>query len=241
MDLDPSTGAYYDNARWYNSANGGFFNRDPIAGDINLYRYCSNDPLVQTDASGLEPAPPDINSHLTYDQVQKLMADNLAKVKKQYVDGQKEPSCPSGDWLEWETKTQWTPGYAGGVSTLVDVEHCQTLHFVLDSEKIARWVTAPEGGLEVDGPWGTSLKIKGSAEYYVSGEVQVIQSIEVCYKQWHCCHCENGVTTCGGWNKYYTVTDKGFRKVWKDLKLIYGGSEFTPTGGTILGIGFNAD
>ena len=54
MDVDPLTGAYYDNARWYNPTNGTFFGRDPIgyAGGMNLYRYVSDRPTVHTDPSG---------------------------------------------------------------------------------------------------------------------------------------------------------------------------------------------
>ena len=66
MDIDPLTGTYYDNARWYNSTNGDFFDRDPIgyAGGINLYEYCNNLPTLLTDSLGLEatigpnPTPP---------------------------------------------------------------------------------------------------------------------------------------------------------------------------------------
>ena len=54
MDLDPLTGGYDDRFRWYNSTTGDFFNRDPAAADINLYRYCGNDPLINTDPDGLE-------------------------------------------------------------------------------------------------------------------------------------------------------------------------------------------
>ena len=54
MDADPLTGAYYDNARWYDPTNGTFFGRDPIgtAGGINLYEYCNDDPLVRSDPTG---------------------------------------------------------------------------------------------------------------------------------------------------------------------------------------------
>ena len=55
MDLDPLTGAYDDNARWYNYTTGTFVNRDPIGyrGGINLYEYCEDDPIRRTDSTGL--------------------------------------------------------------------------------------------------------------------------------------------------------------------------------------------
>jgi hypothetical protein len=45
-----------DNARWYDSATGRFWQQDPIgfsAGDGNLYRYVGNGPTNYTDPSGL--------------------------------------------------------------------------------------------------------------------------------------------------------------------------------------------
>ena len=43
MQLDPVTGLYYDNARWYDPANGVFICPDPLGftvGDSNTSRYC---------------------------------------------------------------------------------------------------------------------------------------------------------------------------------------------------------
>jgi RHS repeat-associated protein len=56
MVFDPVTGVYYDQARWYSVATSEFVTRDPIgflAGDLNLYRYCGNNPTVYVDPSGL--------------------------------------------------------------------------------------------------------------------------------------------------------------------------------------------
>ena len=58
MRLDPTTGLYYDNARWYDPGSGAFITRDPMgyaAGDPNLYRYCGNNPTSATDPTGLRP------------------------------------------------------------------------------------------------------------------------------------------------------------------------------------------
>jgi RHS repeat-associated protein len=54
-ELDLATGLYYYRARYYSASLGSFVNRDPIgylAGDMNLYGYCSSMPLFQTDPSG---------------------------------------------------------------------------------------------------------------------------------------------------------------------------------------------
>ncbi len=46
---------YYYRARFYNSATGGFISEDPVGfagGDVNLYGYARNSPLIYTDPSG---------------------------------------------------------------------------------------------------------------------------------------------------------------------------------------------
>ena len=58
MRLDPVTGLYYDNARWYDPANGVFISQDPLgfaAGDPNTGRYCFNSPTNLIDPTGLWP------------------------------------------------------------------------------------------------------------------------------------------------------------------------------------------
>jgi hypothetical protein len=36
------------------------FSHDPIAADVNLYRYCADDPLTHTDPTGLKTCGPDV-------------------------------------------------------------------------------------------------------------------------------------------------------------------------------------
>ena len=68
MEYDPTTGIYYDHARYYDAAIGRFVEQDPkgfAAGDTNLYRYVGNDPVSSADPSGdvdeplniLQPGP----------------------------------------------------------------------------------------------------------------------------------------------------------------------------------------
>jgi RHS repeat-associated protein len=57
MEYDSTTGLYYDHARYYNSVTGRFVSQDPKgfnAGDTNLYRYTGNDPINNTDKTGLD-------------------------------------------------------------------------------------------------------------------------------------------------------------------------------------------
>jgi RHS repeat-associated protein len=53
--FDPTTNLVYDGARFYSPAQGRFYSPDPIgyAGGNNLYGYVGNDPLNNTDPSGL--------------------------------------------------------------------------------------------------------------------------------------------------------------------------------------------
>jgi RHS repeat-associated protein len=53
-ELDPDTGLYYFNARWYDSELGRFVSEDPEGdpNNPNLYVYCANNPLVMLDPTG---------------------------------------------------------------------------------------------------------------------------------------------------------------------------------------------
>ncbi|MCD1653614.1 RHS repeat-associated core domain-containing protein [Treponema zuelzerae] len=52
-DSDETTGLYYLNARWYDSDTGRFITEDPIRDGENWYAYCSNNPVMFTDPTGL--------------------------------------------------------------------------------------------------------------------------------------------------------------------------------------------
>ena len=55
MQFDPSTGQYYDEARWYADHTGRFLRPDPLgfeAGDVDLYRYADNNVTTLTDPNG---------------------------------------------------------------------------------------------------------------------------------------------------------------------------------------------
>jgi RHS repeat-associated protein len=55
-EYDAETGLFYFRARYYNAEMGRFSQEDPIGfagGDVNLYVYVENKPLVDTDSSGL--------------------------------------------------------------------------------------------------------------------------------------------------------------------------------------------
>ena len=51
--LDNETGLYYYRARYCDGDLGRFIGRDPLETDLNLYRYCGNNPVLLVDPSGL--------------------------------------------------------------------------------------------------------------------------------------------------------------------------------------------
>jgi len=56
-ELDQETGLYYYRARYYDPTTGRFLQNDPVGfrgGDINLYRYVSNNPIYFRDPLGLQ-------------------------------------------------------------------------------------------------------------------------------------------------------------------------------------------
>ncbi len=85
MEYDSATGQYYDRARTYDPVTGRFTSQDPTgfgAGDGDLYRYVSNDPLSYTDPTGNQqvPVPPlDGKNHVT-----RLQAFNYNDFMAQY-------------------------------------------------------------------------------------------------------------------------------------------------------------
>jgi RHS repeat-associated protein len=60
-EWDEEIELYYYRARYYDPKAGRFISKDPIGfagGDVNLYRYAQNNPIISADPLGLEPPTP---------------------------------------------------------------------------------------------------------------------------------------------------------------------------------------
>jgi RHS repeat-associated protein len=69
MQYDPSTGQYFDHARWFGPTLGRFLQLDPkafAAGDSNLFRYAFNGPTDGTDTSGLDLGMPSLGDYWNF-------------------------------------------------------------------------------------------------------------------------------------------------------------------------------
>ncbi len=103
MDIDPLTGAYYDNARWYNPTNGTFLGRDPIGygSGINLYEYVGDNPLVRIDPRGTETIPIGGNQFLNPDGSTKPGWSNTKPggFNSNDVPWGNDPSGKPGKWF----------------------------------------------------------------------------------------------------------------------------------------------
>jgi RHS repeat-associated protein len=53
QERDEATGLQLHGRRWYDPATGRFASEDPIAADVNLYRYALNNPVLNVDPTGL--------------------------------------------------------------------------------------------------------------------------------------------------------------------------------------------
>ena len=61
-EFDSETGLYYYRARYYDSSTGRFLSEDPLefeGGDVDLYRYVANNPVMYIDPDGLGKLPGD--------------------------------------------------------------------------------------------------------------------------------------------------------------------------------------
>jgi RHS repeat-associated protein len=256
-ELDSDTGLYFYRARWYDAKNGRFISEDPIGfngGDRNLYRYVGNCTPTRTDPFGLlyteVPLPQSITWSLTPQQLQKMMADNLARVKKQYVDNQREPDCsykatgiPGTGEVEWEQEFYQPPAIVAG--SMRDKVYSKILVFPLESQNFNGDVTATSNS-QLNYYFG-ELGWTSTTTYAINGTLARQQFIELSWKRWRCkiqyCihytyliipHYSYKYTD---WTNYYSVKDLGYIIGWTNLTVLAGSTTHTISGGDVMGVG----
>jgi RHS repeat-associated protein len=104
MVLDPRTGLFYDEHRWYDAWTSTFVSQDPALADSNMYRYCGNDPVVYVDPSGLAS---------TQWQRKLLRAptflDSAGTVGyDMWVEWVRPDGAPKGATQDWQVNTRYT-------------------------------------------------------------------------------------------------------------------------------------
>jgi RHS repeat-associated protein len=239
---------YFVRARYCDPTVGRWLSEDPISygGKVNLYQYVGNNPLTRSDPRGLafstEVPLPQPDWSLSLDQQSQIMADNVAKVKKDYIEGQKEPACPGVLLVHYEdTKSE-------------------VLTFTIDTVNIRNRLITARTNPALYAYYGT-LNWADATQYDVSGTVAMKQFIKLSYKEWRCYkrepiyvespNCLFGRpgesvfqipywwrTTYGDWHKYYTsVEDLGWKAGWTSSSVLVGGTTHELTGGNIMGIG----
>ncbi len=108
--FDVETDLQYNRARWYDPATGRWQTQDPMgfaAGDSNLYRYATNDPLVSEDPSGLQEVVPAINWKTAKKITDPQQLKKLPNPNDLYKDAKdakgKSPNVP-GEWWSVDTR-----------------------------------------------------------------------------------------------------------------------------------------
>ncbi len=94
-----TTGLYYCQNRYYDPANGGWLNRDPIgyAGGMNMYGYCGGGPVGAADPTGA---------------IFETLLDLVGVFTDAYAFA-KDPSWENAGYLVWSIGATVTPGAPG--------------------------------------------------------------------------------------------------------------------------------
>ncbi len=119
-EWDAELGYYYYRARYYDPTAGRFLSEDPdqfAAGDVNLYRYTGNRPLVFTDPSGRTA----IVSYASFQDRAVRVANAAAGAALGYVCGYTDG---------WYTAS-YTPGADPESAAIAEARYATALGFVL--------------------------------------------------------------------------------------------------------------
>jgi len=106
-------GFYYMRARYYDPSVGRFVSEDPLGfdgGDVNLYAYVLNNPVMRADATGLAPGDPFLTQEAAaIDAIDTYISDSN-KIMKEY-----------GGWVYYNPaldRYSYTPAVIGNPSNM---------------------------------------------------------------------------------------------------------------------------
>jgi RHS repeat-associated protein len=106
-EADETTGLMYYRARFYDPQIGRFTSEDPIGfagGDINLYGYVSNDPLIKRDSLGLWPSVSPFDTHQK--SARRVLKGRLSEEEIEIVANTQR------DWDEVSQDEKWAFAHA---------------------------------------------------------------------------------------------------------------------------------
>jgi RHS repeat-associated protein len=136
-ELDSETALQYNRARYYDSNHGRWVSQDPMsfgAGDTDLYRYVSNEPVAATDPTGL-----------TFNKA----TNSVDAPRGTLAWGAKLPATWKGSPEPWDENripgfwSSWL-GMAGGLLNILD-PYLEQLRRVTDAEGYAERGARPAG------------------------------------------------------------------------------------------------
>ena len=183
-----ASGNYCCRHRYLSTAFGTFINRDPIQADMNLYRYCGDNPVLLVDSSGLCSCSSD----------PKVMADQVKSGEAVEVpdrDGDGKPDYKFPNELAGTGYTVYCYTNNGGMFYVQApdgsfVHRCPFPDGVSGAGYgIIKWRVTNKGGIFngcVDDP-GTGRKI--TYNYYSSGPlngrltIKVYNKYGICYRE----------------------------------------------------------
>ena len=102
-ELDPETGLYYFNARWYDPVLGRFTTEDPARDGVNWYVYVLNNPLSFIDPTGLEMKVPEEglnNDEFSHEENVDMVIDYVSTVSGSEAFIDDDGSIQVGDQIE---------------------------------------------------------------------------------------------------------------------------------------------
>jgi len=188
--LDPATGLYYYQARYYHAGLGRFVARDVLGYEdgMNGYQYVGGNPLAFVDPSGMQgmdidlgriwwedqptkPPPPSIAVALGNPQAEKLFEELMA-----FVKGRPRPGCLLDPCFRWGNKTNNAlPPYFSKPPIVVEAVFFKVSGSMIADAHMAFKVTFPDGSVyyfDEGGPYSTFCGALGGRDrWFTPGNI----------------------------------------------------------------------